>query len=212
MDIANKIRCGRTALEWTRDDLSAHSGVSAAAINKIESRESTPSVRTLMALEEALNLAGVFFTPLGVEFRKHRVIQLHGDDWYLRQLDDVISELSKHPHKELLVLFGDDRKSPPAVIQKYREIRALGVQMRQLVEEGNEFLHGQIEEYRYVPKAHFKNWVSLVYGDKLALSVDSEKGSTIISDSDTADMERQKFDLLWSLLKQPKKSVADVRY
>lgn len=212
MDIANKIRCGRTALEWTRDDLSSRSGVSAAAINKIESRESQPSVRTLTAIEEALNICGVYFTSNGVELRKNSVVQLRGDDWYLRQLDDVERELENHENKELLILFNDDKKSPPAVVEKHKNLRAKGIKYRSLVEAGNEYLQGPLEEYRCVPKEHFKNWVTLIYGDKVSLSIDGEKGCTLICDSETAEAERLKFNLMWSLLPQPKKSTADVRF
>ncbi len=124
----------------------------------------------------------------------------------------MIADLTRHPAKELLIIFGDDRKSPPAVIDKYRRLRAMGVRMRQLVEAGNEFLHGPIDEYRAVPADHFQNWVSLVYGDKLATSIDGNRGGTIIHDADTARVERLKFDLLWSVLPKPERSVADVRF
>jgi transcriptional regulator with XRE-family HTH domain len=59
-----QIRAARALLRWSSADLSELSGVGNATIKRLEVMEGVPSgqVRTLMAIKEALEAAGVEFT------------------------------------------------------------------------------------------------------------------------------------------------------
>ena len=58
-----QIRAARALLRWSAADLSAASGVGTATLQRMEVMEGVPSgqVRTLMAIKEALENAGVEF-------------------------------------------------------------------------------------------------------------------------------------------------------
>ena len=58
-----QIRAARALLRWSAADLSAASGVGTATLQRMEVMEGVPSgqVRTLMAIKEALETAGVEF-------------------------------------------------------------------------------------------------------------------------------------------------------
>jgi hypothetical protein len=102
--------------------------------------------------------------------------------------------------------------SPPEVNNLYRKIRAAGVSMRQLVEEGNPYLMGPLDEYRYMPKERFNNYVSLIYGDKVAVCTDGNTKALIFKDPLLAKTWKNLFDLMWDVLKQPEKSNADEKF
>ncbi len=58
-----QIRAARALLRWSAADLSAASGVGTATLQRMEVMEGVPSgqVRTLMAIKDALEAAGVEF-------------------------------------------------------------------------------------------------------------------------------------------------------
>lgn len=67
-------RAARALLEWTRDDLSAHSEVSKSSLIDFERGTRSPYNRTLAAVQQALEDAGIEFIPQngggpGVRFR-----------------------------------------------------------------------------------------------------------------------------------------------
>ena len=58
-----QIRAGRALLRWNASDLADASGVGTATLQRMEVMEGVPSgqVRTLMAIKEALESAGIEF-------------------------------------------------------------------------------------------------------------------------------------------------------
>ena len=60
---SNQIRAARALLRWSAGDLSIASGVGTATLQRMEVMEGVPSgqVRTLLAIKEALESAGVEF-------------------------------------------------------------------------------------------------------------------------------------------------------
>jgi len=58
-----QIRAGRALLRWSAADLSVASGVGTATLQRMEVMDGVPSgqVRTLVAIKEALEAAGVEF-------------------------------------------------------------------------------------------------------------------------------------------------------
>ena len=64
MITSGQIRAGRAFLRWSSAQLSENSGVGTATIKRLEVMEGVPSgqVRTILAIKEALESAGVEFT------------------------------------------------------------------------------------------------------------------------------------------------------
>lgn len=58
-----QIRAARALLDWSRADLSTHSGVGASALMRLESAEGIPSgnIKTFEAVQKAFEEAGIEF-------------------------------------------------------------------------------------------------------------------------------------------------------
>lgn len=149
------------------------------AITNLEQGKTEPQSETIEKIQNAFELAGVIITPKGVEYKDVTVTTMDGDGWYLRLLDDVYYTLLDKPDAEYLTMCADDKVSTPDVNNRLKKIRNAGIRMRQLVQEGNTYLMGALKEYRYIPKEQFRNNVSLIYGDKVA--VITEHGTKAIA-------------------------------
>lgn len=213
MITSEKLRAARSWVGWTREDLAKISDVSVSTISNIElGKQETPSGKTSERLVKAFRREGVVFTDNGIEKKDSDIRFLEGGDWFLDLLEDVYFSLMDKGG-ELLVDMADDTKSPPDVIEMYRRIRKTGVTMRQTVEEGNTYLMGPVKEYRWIPQNRYKNWVTLIYGDKVAVSIDNDTKCVIFKDKDLSEYEKNKFDLIWDLLPELTiESEANVRF
>lgn len=212
MNFSQKIRAARAALNWSREDLANRSGLSAPALASIETG-GDPKESSRVKIIRALETAGIEFIDDGVRLVKAKHIFFDGPDWFTDLLEDVYQTLLDKPDSELLIENSDDRESPPDVINLYRKIRNAGIRMRQIVCEGNSYMIGPVAEYKWVPKAHFMNWVTLIYGDKVARCISYENRGVVNLNHQDADNERKRFELLWSLLPAPNvESTANVRF
>ena len=213
MITSEKLRAARSWVGWTREDLAKISDVSVPTISNIElDKQATPSGKTSERLIKAFRREGIIFTDNGIEKKDSDIRIIEGDKWFLELLEDVYYTLMDKGG-ELLVDMADDTKSPPDVIDMYRRIRKSGISMRQTVEEGNTYLIGPVKEYRWIPHNRYKNWVTLIYGDKVAVSIDDETKCLLFKDKDFAKAEQNKFDLIWDLLPELKiESEANVRF
>lgn len=215
MEFKEKIRAARGVLDITRDKLSEISGVSAPAIKKIESGDTQPTATTQKKLVRSLEEQGIKFTENGVEKDTSPIRLITADspeECYLKLLKDVFETLKNKRRAELLITNADDSVSPPAINEMYRQIRNAGVKMRQLVEEGNTYLMGELEEYRYIPAQYFINRVTLIYDNKVATITDDENTISVNRDPINADTRRNLFNFMWDSLKQPEESKADERF
>lgn len=215
MAFSDKIRAGRAFLQLTQDELADAAGLSLQGLQKIERNEAAPTARTQAKIVRALEKRGVVFTPRGIELVANPVFFVEGgthEETYLQLLDEVAEHLAGIRQPELLIMYADDRVSPASVRSAYRRLRAGGVAMRQLVEAGNTYLMGPIEEYRYVPSRFFINRVTLIYGGRVARVGAGEMRIVVQADAVQADIERHTFNLLWELLDRPVASDADERF
>jgi predicted transcriptional regulator len=212
---AAKIRGARAMAQLSQAELAGAAELSVPAVQRVESGETSPNSRTQTKLIRVLEEAGIKFTNTGAEIDDSPIIFLRDDDpskAYIKLLQDVSDHLKTHKKPELLISNADDKVSPDAVNTLYRIIRDNGVKMRQLVEDGNSYLMGEIEEYRYIPKENFINRVTLIYGDRVATLTDEGKTVSINRDPINADTRRNLFNLLWKTLEQPTESKADERF
>ncbi len=211
---SKQIRAARALINISQDELSEASGVGIATLRRIEAGdEGTTHIQE--KIKRALHARGAVFTSDGVAFQQFPVFHTFGtthEEAYLALLNDAHEHLLTVKNPELLIKYADDRVSPPSVNAKYREMRAQGIAMRQMIQEGNEYIIGPLEEYRYIPKASFANRVTLIYGDRIANETADVHQGLIRLDALNADIERKTFNLLWDVLKQPERTVADERF
>lgn len=199
----------------TQEELAELSGVSAVTISRLEAGKDQPAARTQAKILRAFEKQGLAFTERGFEMTDSPVFFVEGathEEAYLQLLEDVYEHLKGRRNAELLIMYADDRVSPPSVNAMYRAMRADGIRMRQLVEQDNTYIIGPLEEYRYIPKAHFINRVKLIYGDRIATETSSVLRGIVRVDPISAEIERNTFNMLWSVLEQPKESTADERF
>jgi len=207
-------------LDWTIDKLVSESGVSKPTISALKNARSDDdlekfNVRTVNKIVSAINKAGVRFTDNGVEYNHYPIFFTKGhthEEAFLELLKDAHEHLLTKNNPELLLMHSDDRVSPKSVISLYKKMRNDGIKMRQLVKEGNRYLLGDLDEYRYIPEKRFMNRVTLIYGDRVANETSDVLQGIIRQDPIQADIQRNNFNLLWDTLNKPKESTADERF
>jgi transcriptional regulator with XRE-family HTH domain len=210
--LPRQIRAARGLLDWHQKDLALRAGISDISVVNIEKGKTNPQPQTIDKIMRAFQLEGIVFTPSGVDLKDETVQILDGENWFLDVLDDVYFSLMDKPDAELLIECGDERRSPPDVVNRIRKIRNAGIKMRVLVEEGNTHLMAPLQEYRYIPKQYYSNYVSLIYADKFCVSAVNHTRSIIFKDNTLADTRRNIFNLLWSSLEQPKETSCEERF
>jgi transcriptional regulator with XRE-family HTH domain len=213
MATIEQIRAARALLNWSQHDLAEQAGLSQTGIARIENGDHQPTTQTISKITNAFEEMGVEFIRGGLIRRDDSIRTITGEDCYLRLLEDVEKTLNDYKGKKHLMIWcADDRASSPAVNDYYRKLRKNGVKMFQLVEEGNTYLMGPLEEYRCLPRRHFINVVKLNYGDKFATVNSAETRVIVHKDPEAASSHRAIFELLWSLLPRPEKSEAHERF
>lgn len=170
---------------------------------------------TREAVLRVLEAQGMELKPHGIEQRDLSSFEIEGEDWFIRLLEDAYYTLKEISNAEFLVEMGDDSITArrPEVLARYRKIRAAGIRMRQLVCEDDTFLLGPVEEYRWIPRPYYKNWVTAIYDNKVAFSLENEKKCIVFEDENLAERRHNDFNLKWSLLPPLNcKSTADERF
>lgn len=199
MIYGNQVRAARGLLDWTVLDLSAKSGLQPNTITAFENSTRPATAETVTRLTQALEMAGIEFTPTGVQMASP-IYELTGPNMYRDLLDDVLRTKAE----EVLIENADETITPPDIIEKFREVKKQGISVRMTIEEGNCFMMHAVSHYRWIPKKHFQNWVIMTYGSKVAIVVNSDPKnlkSIIISQEKLADTMRNRFNFVWDLLK-----------
>ena len=209
------LRAARAAKELTQQELAELSGVTAVTIGRLESGNDQPAARTRTKILRAFEKLGVTFTDSSIEISDNPIFFVEGEtgeEAYLQLLEDAYEHLKISKNPELLIMYADDRVSPKSVNDFYRKMRADGIRMRQMIEGGNTYILGPLEEYRYIPKPYFINRVKLIYGDRIATETSNVLKDIIRVDPINAAIERNTFNMLWGILDQPKETTADERF
>ncbi len=205
-------RAARALLNWSQPDLSKRCGVHVQTISNFEHEKGSPTKNTLKIIMDALEREGVLFLEDGLIRRSTSIYEIQGENWWLSVLNDVYQTFIDIEGAEVLLFCADDKKSPPEVNQMWKKIRDSGVRMRQLVQEGNKYLIGPPDEYRWIPKKYFENHVTMVYGDKVCLCAENNTKAVVFRDCLQAKTMRNIFNLLWDKLEKPNESIAPDRF
>lgn len=214
----HQIRAARGLLGWDAADLAEKTGLTRATLSNIENNLVQARAGSLEKIVRVFSENGIeFLGDYGVELRNDRLVTLKGENIFFRVLDDIIVTLRNTKNPEALFACVDDRMSPTVVIENYRRLRKTGVKMRSLVREGDTYLMGNLDEYRYLPEAFFHNSATVIYGDKVATMIlnpetNTDEGAIIMRNPHAAAAQRNLFNLIWSVSKQPKITKADIRY
>lgn len=210
LTLAEKIIGSRSILGWSQAELAEAAGLGSATIQSVESGKSC-NVRTEEKLTRALSRAGIEVTEDGIRKPDATITRLHGENWFPELLEDAYLTLLDAKEKELLIFGGNNRVSPPIVVGGFRRLRQIGVRIREMVEEGDDYLMGPESDYRWIPSAYFKNYITVIYGHKVLN--DFGMHGILFTNREWAEAERNKFNFLWSCSPELTiRSTADVRY
>ncbi|MCB1784225.1 MAG: helix-turn-helix transcriptional regulator [Alphaproteobacteria bacterium] len=209
----SQCRAARGLLNWSQPELARRCSMHKQTISNFEAERSTPSNTSLEKISRVLENGGVEFGPdNAVSLPQIKIIKLEDRGWFITLLDDVIFTLQDQTDPELLIYGGDNRVYPEATVEKLRDVRKAGIRMREMVCEGNTYLMGQETDYRWIPKKFFKNYNTIVYGDRVCVDFRG-RAAILIINKGWADAERVKFEMLWDTgLPVRTKSTSDIRY
>ncbi len=208
------IKAARALLNWTQADLSHKSGLSVPAIANIERGSSQPRQNTLTLLKKTLEAEGIeFLEPPGVQLagERFRIRVWSGREAPLKLWQDLQDSFKDGKGGDVLFSGVNERdwtkrysRELPPYLDKMSK---LGASYRLLICEGDNFIIGQANQYRQVPKAIFAQTPYCVYRDKLALIVLGRIVKvTLIENPAVAATFRTQFESNWaggSLIKAP---------
>ena len=209
--LRRQIRSGRELLGMTQTDLAEYMNSSVTRVSNAEAGR-TKSHDVLFDLKSSLETLGVNFTRSGVEISFDSMEIIEGDGCYLKLLDDVFLTLKEKTEKNLYIMCASDKVSPPEVNNKYRMMRKFGIIMNQIIDEKDEYILGELNEYRTLKSEYFTNLVTLIYSDKVAQVNGNETRITIRRDKQRALREKLLFKYLWDTGKMPTKTNAIERF
>lgn len=204
MHITGKqIAAARALLEWSQQELADRSGTGISTVAGFEKGHRDTRTENKEAIIDTLEREGIDFTGDGVRPKSSNILIFEGKDCYLRILDDIYYTLKDNPD-EALFYCSDDRLSNGVTVEKELFMRRACIRMRCIIEEGNTFIRYPLSEYRYIPKRYFNNHLTVTYGNKVALLFDINERAFVLENRQYAENQRNQFELIWSLHKQPK--------
>lgn len=202
----NYIVAARGILRWSQEDLARESGVSGRTINLIENEKQNPSQETLTSIQMAFDRAGVVFRADGVIIEDRRITVFQGSNCLMRLFDDIGFALQGGG--ELLIDGADEKVTPPDLVKKVAKLRSSGMKMRHMIRDGDRYLRGKTNEYRWIPERFFLNQAIFIYGNNVAFLAHDGNSVYVHRDSNLAEFLKNKFNLLWGILKEPDYSEA----
>lgn len=209
----SQIRAGRALIGWSQSDLARRAQLTQVTIANVETHRTQAARDTLSRIEAALESQGVEFIGNGVRHRDDYLSHYVGADAYLRLLDDVFFSL-REQGGEVLFKGVDERKNYPGVAECVRRMKNSKIRLRLIIEEGNDHILGDLEDYRQVPSQYFSNGVTVVYANKYAifLVIGEEPRVHVVSNMHVADAQRRIFEFLWDHGHKPERSIVAREY
>lgn len=211
-DSARSLISNKFGVKFSRAEHAKLAGIDITTLGALERGDKNPRLETVRKAEAVLISKGVVFTEYGLELRDNYQYEISGDNWWLKVLDDVKETLRHSDKKEWLMMCADDKLTPPEANEKIREIIALGVALRQITWSGNHYLMGDIEDYRWLPKAEYLGNVTFIYGNKVGVCVDGNTKAAIHVDDRAAVSQRGVFNALFDRLEKPEYSDAKEKF
>ncbi len=207
-----QMRAARGLLNWSQQDLSERTDISATSIGSIENGISSPRESTLAAIRKAFEDAGIeFMANDGVRKRSGQIQTFQGRSGFWDFYRDIHKTLTEKPGEVVVSnvnerlfekwLGEENLKTHIAIIKDIK-----GLNYRILIREGDHYFLGtpDFSEYRWMPKDEFASVPFYVYGDKLAILLFNDEPTVIIMDyPNVAEAYRAQFNAMWSTALTP---------
>jgi DNA-binding XRE family transcriptional regulator len=210
------IRGARAYLNWKQMELAYKCGVSIPTITAIETEKSNPTKELLEKIAQVFAEEDVYFLSSGGhKVEKNFVKMFKGRGGPVKVLQDVIKVCGAEKD-EILVLGSDDSRSDDGVNKMYQQIYKIGIGVKLLMDNDNNYILGPLEDYRCVDKEYFlSNDAIYIYGDKIMFvsepkfkegEYDGNDQALLIENAGMAEQFRAYFYRLWEKGKKPTKS------
>ncbi len=180
-----QIRGARGILNWSQQDLSQRTGISATSIGSIENGQTTPRESTLATIRKTLENSGIEFIGLeGIRKRSNDVRVYTGKEGFIEFYNDIY-ETVRNGNTEIFVSNVDERLFVKVLgdfakvhVDRISAIKT--VRYKILIKEGDNYMPGSsYAEYRAIPQELFASVPFYVYGKKLAVMVFDNEPSII---------------------------------
>jgi len=210
-----QIKAARALLEWKQVDLARISGISLAAINKLERGLVSPRQHTLTILQQSFEQAGVEFTEgpgVRLTYGLFRLQIWDGESAIPKLLDDVFLTLKDYPAPREFLLSGLDESRwddyRDLVMQHQMRLAQNAIDLRALIRDGDRNFLPNLnpqQHYRWISKALFTQLPYFVYADKYAMVVWGPPVRVImIQNRIVTETFRKQFEINWQNGKVPK--------
>lgn len=190
-----QIRAARGLLNWTAKDLADKAGMMPNTVTAFENSKGRTELATIQKMVVALEESGLEFTATGVQLVSP-MYGFNGENWFL----DLLADIRSSGAREVVIQNADDRKTPETILSVIHDLLKSGVTFRLTSEQGNNHFTMPKASYRWIPSAYFKNWVTVIYADRVAFSIAGETGCRVIRDADLAASMINQFNLIWDML------------
>lgn len=214
MSTIHQIKAARALLNWTQNDLADRAGLHVNAVNNTERGLSAPRGATLEKMQRALEEGGVaFIGNRGVELRAHAVdITKFEGNHFLRHLTDDILDTLQGPGDDIISLIADirafDVRDPAENQRYYNEKAARGFAERMITGDQPGFYPKNASDFRLVPQHVLGPVDILVYGDRTAFVVWSQKEAVVLKNRDLAFTQKMFLEDLWNQGREPARAVS----
>lgn len=209
-----QIAAARQLLGWSQADLAERAGVSKPSIIRIEKELRTVKDDIRSSITQAFSENNIEFIEGGARINQKIIEIYEGETCYVRLMDDAYLDLVSSKG-EILFSGADETRSPQLIINKFNVMREEGIKMRSLIKDGDTFLMGNLDEYRWMDDDLFvASDVKAIFGNKTAylMTWGNTPRVVIVKDKNIAEENRRLFEYVWKTSSKPPKSTAAVRY
>lgn len=210
----DQIGAARGLLGWSYDKLAEEAELSRVAVINIANGKTEPHRESITKIRTAFERYGVELIEGGARRAQDILTVYEGSDCYLKFLDDAYRALSVNKG-EILFSGADERRSPPEVIERLRTMRRSGITMRSLIKNGDTYIMGKPEEYRWLDESLFVDSdVKIIYRDVIAyfMSWLGTPRVVIIKDHAMAQENIRIFNFLWECSVAPEYTTSEILY
>ncbi len=215
MPTPSQFRAARALLNLKQQDVSDGTGIGLMTISDLENERSQPKAGTVDAVTKFYGSRGIDFTlDGGMRISSNTVQIFDGPDCYLNFLNEVQGYLVLL-RGEILFSGADERRSPPAIVEKLRSFINDGIGMRSLIRPGDDYVMGDTAQYRWMPEDLFvEGDVKVICGDRVAWLVSwlTNPRVIMIKDPLIAQEAKRVFDFFWKMSQGPETSSAPEKY
>ncbi len=185
----------RNYLNLDQAEVAELSGVNKQTISKMERGVTEPTAKILRKLRNTYEDKGIVFTTHGMDYQPYKVTIF---DSFMDVLNDAEQSLKKGD--EILVSCADEKRNTDQVTEKLNQIRSKGIRIRVTCEDGNGFITGKPEDYRWIDEELFaSSEVEVIYADKFYFHF-NESGHdhfVMTKNKEKAKAAKKQFEYQW---------------